>query len=60
METRTTLQERANILKERIAKTYRETYKDVPDGEPFGVNESMPHLHEIHIKEGEQPFSRKL
>jgi hypothetical protein len=56
----TNLQDRATILRKRIEDTYREQYHDVLDGEPHGVNTSMPHQHIIEIKEGMEPFSRKL
>jgi hypothetical protein len=59
-EENTELQDRATILRKRIEDAYREQYHDVLDGEPHGVNTAMPHQHVIEIKEGMQPFSRKL
>jgi hypothetical protein len=59
-EEDTKLQDRATILRKRIEDTYREQYHDVLDGDPHGVNTSMPHQHIIEIKEGMEPFSRKL
>jgi hypothetical protein len=56
----TNLQDRATILRKRIEDTYREQYHDVLDGEPHGINSSMPHQHIIEIKPGMEPFSRKL
>jgi hypothetical protein len=59
-EEDTSLLKRAQILRQRIEDTYRTQYKDVLDGEPIGLNTSMPHQHVIEVKEGTAPFSRKL
>jgi hypothetical protein len=54
------LEIRAARLRQRIEDTFRQAYSDVLDGEPHGVNNSMPHKHIIELVEGAEPYSRKL
>jgi hypothetical protein len=59
-EVDSSLEERAQILRQRIEDTYRTSYADVLDGEPHGVNHAMPHKHVIDVPDGTKPYSRKL
>jgi Reverse transcriptase (RNA-dependent DNA polymerase) len=54
------LEERAAILRQRIANEYRTEYADVLDCEPKGINTKMPHKHVIEVIPGAKPYAQKI